>query len=402
MLERLCGLREVPFPNLSARILSLLLPCVPPASHVFVKGMYLHGPEGNVIEVVRSIVALTNLSVVWPGAPSPEYLEAMGIPTGRVRRLASHRSVAAIWAFLRARAVFCTIGLYGNPVPAPLKPIVLVWHGDGFKDGLYMPRRTLRGPCATYLVSASQVTGKIKAKLARLPMSRILLVGNPRVRQMFSPVSPSQLVALGIDPSRPFVLWMPTFRIFRDGWIRDTADAQSDRALTESAVSVFSRLVCAGIGVVTKPHPGDGTSREVPGAVTVDNAALERQRIPLYALLGASAGLISDYSSVWLDYLALDRPIAFLVHDIHAYSQGRGLLRSDLTGQYPGETLDSPEGVERFIADVRTGGTLGAERRATFRETIGFVSHGSSAEDVVRAALDPHELRFDRSGDEAR
>ena len=63
--------------------------------------------------------------------------------------------------------------------------------------------------------------------------------------------------------------------------------------------------------MVVKPHPLDYASRAVENAITVTNGMLDEACVPLYSLLGASSGLISDYSSVWIDYLLHPAPLAF-------------------------------------------------------------------------------------------
>jgi CDP-glycerol glycerophosphotransferase (TagB/SpsB family) len=233
--------------------------------------------------------------------------------------------------------------------------------------------------------------GEIKAKLADTSPSRLLIVGNPRVAQMSSPPSPAQLQALGLDAARPFVLWMPTFRVAQDGGGRiawsNTANPGSDRALAEVAAAIAEQLELAGITLVVKPHMFDATARDVPGAVILDNDTLMRHGVPLYGLLGASAGLISDYSSVWIDYLAADRPIGFLVNDLDDFRHGRGIAAPELINQYPGERLDSPEGIARFIGDISAAGALGRTSRKQFMDTIGYKASVSSADEVVRVAL---------------
>mgnify|MGYP002078642667 CR=1 FL=1 len=375
--------------NLTARALSGLLRVVPPGDHVFVHGM--PPTEGNAVEVAKALVKLTDACIVWPDAPPDYYLESLGIPVARVRRLASARSWASLWSFVRARAVFHTHGLYGCPTPSRRHPIVNVWHGDSFKLGRHFPDRKLKGPCATYGIASSVVMGRIKADLSEMPYEQLLIVGNPRTSQMFSPPARRQLEALGIDSARPFVMWMPTFRVAQDStgrvaWL-NTKDPCSDRALANVIATVAERLSEAGFSLVVKPHMLDATARAVPNALILTNEDLMQKRVPLYSLLGASAGLISDYSSVWIDYLAIDRPIGFLVDDLEDFRASRGLAEPQLIRDYPGEHLDSTKGIEAFIADLHSEGELTRARRTDFKEKIGYVVSRNSGEKIVRATL---------------
>src|SRR6476659_9733933 len=98
--------------DLSARALSVGLRIVRPSRHFYVHGM--PSTEGNIVEIARAVANMTDDFIVWPGAPSVDYREAVGIPPDRVKRLRTTRSAQAVWAFLRARAVFHTHGVYGN------------------------------------------------------------------------------------------------------------------------------------------------------------------------------------------------------------------------------------------------------------------------------------------------
>jgi CDP-glycerol glycerophosphotransferase (TagB/SpsB family) len=51
--------------------------------------------------------------------------------------------------------------------------------------------------------------------------------------------------------------------------------------------------------------------------------------------------LITDYSSIYLDYLLLNRPCIFIPHDIEQYKEGRGLLLDDYDFWAPGYKVKS-------------------------------------------------------------
>lgn len=377
--------------NWVPRLLTILLRIVPADRNTY----FVHGipsTEGNAVETVRAIVNLTDASIAWPDAPPDQYLEKIGImPAARIRRLPPTRSLKSLWRFLRAKAVFTTHGLYGNPTPAGSKPLINLWHGDGFKGGALFPDRSQKGACATYIVSGSELTGRLKADLAKLPQRRVLPVGNPRMSQFKIPLCVDDRVKLGIDPGQPFVLWMPTFRIaqYEPGKIAwsNTSNPQSDKALTTSASSIAAALWKEGIRLVIKPHRLDAVNRDVLGAITLDDKILSRHCIPLYSVIGASAGLISDYSSVWVDYLALDRPIAFLVDDLDDFSESRPIMFPELIADYPGEQIGSEYGLQNFIDDIRSQGLKGKGQRDTFKSTIGYYDSFSGAEDLVRSVL---------------
>ena len=123
------------------------------------------------------------------------------------------------------------------------------------------------------------------------------------------------------------------------------------------------------------------------GAQPLVMGDLARAGTTLYGLLGASRGLITDYSSVWVDYLLADRPIAFVAADRDDYD--RALYPPDVLDWVPGEVVDvDAEPFAEFVADLESEGALGRERRAAVAERIGLVESRTSAADLVDRLLE--------------
>ncbi len=326
----------------AAVLFHVLLTAYPVRRHVVISAF--PRDEGNAVEVVRTLLERYRGRILWIDAPDSARLADLGLDDARITRLAK-RSPRAVLAFLGAEAVFTTHGLYGCPRPVRGKAMVNLWHGDG-------PKRHAGAPVpSSYLVSGSGVFGRRLADAFALPHDDLLLTGLPRTRQLCEPTAGRVLADLGIEPDRPFVVWMPTVRQFgaagRNRARSDTADPAADRSLAqqiEAGVRVLDEL---GIQVVVKPHPVDLVSRTFDGFAAVSDDDLTRAGTTVYSFLGASAGLLTDYSSVWTDYLALDRPIGFFTPDLAAYLDGRGVHRASLD-DLPGPTLVSAEDFARF------------------------------------------------------
>ena len=71
----------------------------------------------------------------------------------------------------------------------------------------------------------------------------------------------------------------------------------------------------------------------------------------LYPLLGASHYLLTDYSSVWVDYSILRRPIGFVMNDIEEYRNSRGLTIDNLDKKLPGTIIDTYQKLTEFISN---------------------------------------------------
>jgi CDP-glycerol glycerophosphotransferase (TagB/SpsB family) len=136
-----------------------------------------------------------------------------------------------------------------------------------------------------------------------------------------------------------------------------------------------------GIQLVIKPHPMDAEERRWEGAVTVHDADLVRAGVGAYDLLARSRGLVTDYSSVWVDYMLLDRPLAFFVPDRDSYT--RTLVPADVLAWVPGEVVGSADPFEQFLADVDARGGLGAGERTQAAERMGLNATRTAADDLV-------------------
>lgn len=363
-----------------------LLSGVVPTSRRVVVSAYPE-TEGNAGELLAALLRRYDGQVVWLREPAGPHAD---LPDHPRLTVVDKASAAGVRHYLRAEAVFFTHGLYGSPRPSRRKPIVNLWHGDG-------PKATRPGGDAgslipsTYLVSGTELFGALKARAFELPEERLLVTGNPRTDQLWRAPDPDALADLGITGD--FVLWMPTFRSTRaTGVTRSWSEGGGDVGV-EDVAPLVEGLRARGVQLVVKPHPLDAEERRGPGIVTVTNDDLARVGVPLYSLMGRSRGLVTDYSSVWVDYLLLDRPIAFWVPDRDSYT--RSLAPADVLDWLPGELVEPGSApFSRFLADLDADGGEDAVLRKEVAARIGLRFTRSSADDLVDALVERGVLRL--------
>lgn len=366
------------------RVALRLLDHVVPQSRSVVVTAYPE-TEGNGVEVARALVDRYAGRVVWLRDRGPVPDQVRGLER-RGLVLVPKASVRGVWAYLRAEAVLFTHGLYGSPHLR--KPVVNLWHGDGPK-GITPEKDGGALIASRYFVGSTRLFSRHQAATFGVPVDRVLLTGNPRTDQLWRGIDPDRLAGLGITGR--FVVWMPTFRRARPvGAMRTKSGAVAeDRA---GLADLARGLAAFGVQLVVKPHPMDADRRGWPGAVMVDEAGLAAAGVSLYELLGASSGLVTDYSSVWVDYLLTDRPIAFLVPDRDSYD--RKLFPADVLDWAPGEVVDlADEPFAEFLEDLAADGRLGTERRRTVAAVIGLNQTATAADDLVTALVKLGVLR---------
>ncbi|WP_416393493.1 MULTISPECIES: CDP-glycerol glycerophosphotransferase family protein [unclassified Curtobacterium] len=138
---------------------------------------------------------------------------------------------------------------------------------------------------------------------------------------------------------RRIVLWAPTWR--GTSFVRPRDDA-------ELLLSQLGRIQVAldpdRFVVLLKTHQVvHRFAARNPAAAGV----LVPNDIPTNLLLGVVDTLVTDYSSIFFDFLPLERPIVFFAPDIEEYASYRGL--SIPTDEWPGPVETAPERVAAWV-----------------------------------------------------
>lgn len=385
-LTALRGIRTSKFAGPRLRILQAFVNRVPARHHAVVAGY--PDDEGNSVEVVRGLAR--RLPVYWLVGEDPsslEWLVADAPGADRVRCLRKN-TWAAYWAYVSARFVFFTHGLYGSPQPPAHKTYVNVWHGDGPKR-----RKGFAVVRSTFVVAGTQFWGGKRARTFAVNERDVLITGNPRVDQFARPAPDRGLRSVGIDPSKRLVLWLPTYRTtdyhgYRVGAARnwaDTAELSDSAAVREQLAQIAQDAAELGATLAVKPHPLDADKFVDTGLHVITGSDLRAARITLYQLLGRADGLLTDYSSVWTDFLTVDRPIGFYCPDLDSYVAGRGLNVDDYPSLLPGPLLTTREDFVDFLHTCAREPQSSKDQRAAAVARIGAETRGGATERLLNA-----------------
>lgn len=377
--------RSMRFARAKLRVLQALVRSLPARPHAVVTGS--PDEEGNSIEVVRALAS--RMRVYWLVSGDPESLLWLldGCKAEKSVCCVRKDTARAYWAYVTARYVFFTHGLYGSPAPPAQKTFVNLWHGDGPKR-----RKGFATVRSSVVVAGTQLWGRPRAETFGVGEDGVLITGNPRVDQFARPASDRALVTLGIDPGKPLVLWLPTYRTTkyrgrRIGQVRDWSDAEelSRSAARQLLQDVAKASDDQGVTLAVKPHPLDADSFTETGLQVLTGDGLRDAEVGLYQLLARANGLITDYSSVWTDFLALDRPIGFYCPDLQEYAAGRGLNVADYPGLLPGPLLETTDDFENFLRACGEGADAWRELREKSTVAIGAETRLGATERLLDA-----------------
>ncbi|WP_439437663.1 CDP-glycerol glycerophosphotransferase family protein [Salinivibrio costicola] len=193
----------------------------------------------------------------------------------------------------------------------------------------------------SYLMSSSAAFDSAWAKCLHLPSSHIVRCPQARCDQVVSP--DRHLVSLILDKSSYNVLYAPTWRPFSDTQIFPFDDFNLDTlcdGLEKKGVTLFLRL-----------HPNF--------EFELDEKLLKCERIKLLSsqdisdinpVLGGFDLVITDYSSIYIDFLLTEKPVMFLPYDYNEYESTIG-FSIDYEKLTPGP---KPNSLVAFLSELET------------------------------------------------
>lgn len=276
-----------------------------------------------------------------------------GCPLKTLKELLSSKYV-----FFTHRSPLSGIGIRKGQV------CINLWHGCGYKDTEHKEGTwSKKNPCTVSIVPGT-VFVHTKSKFWGCEESKILPIGYPRYDLLLREDSGAETFCRSLSGGdRKRVLWMPTFRkSLNNIYPEDHLERNYDLPLLNSneELHILDEL-CSGLGIhlCIKRHPlqvnYQGEKERLTNITFVDNKLLVGKRVDLYAFLKYSDGLISDYSSVAIDYLLLDHPIAFALDDFEQYKNSRGFVFENPLDYMPGHHLYTFEDMKQFLQDVAEG-----------------------------------------------
>lgn len=282
-----------------------------------------------------------------------------------------------------------TLQFYFTKKPGQI--YVNTWHGIPLKtlgydipDGKYTTRNMTRNfLMSDYIVSPCRFTTKIfkeAYKLEGLYSGKMTECGYPRNDLIFSTDRDhiiDKLSAHGtiIDESRQIILYAPTWK----GTSFDRAENDVVR-YDEFCDYLSEHIDMEKYQILIKPHP-----------MVYKQLSEEDRRSGIYVsqcidtdeLLSITDILVSDYSSIFFDFLLTDRPIIFYIPDVESYKEYRGVYfgLEELPGPYSCDMGDIAE----WINDIDTVRKKSAETYDKMKSWACEFDDGNASQKIIDA-----------------
>lgn len=288
-------------------------------------------------------------------------------------------NIKGISYFLKSKYAFYCFGKY--PIkPSKKQMVVNLWHGTPLKKigNLEVGCEKIDYNYFTKVLTNSEMYKPIMAQIFGCSEEDVVVMGNPRNDELFKS---NKVWDISIRRgANKVIMWLPTYRDYNDKFLISTLDEQHLEELNEFLKNVNCRMI-------VKLHPLQNKKlikNKYSFIEFISEDELMEQGITVYTLLRNADGLITDYSSVYFDYMLLDRPIAFATKDIEEYSGKRGFIFDNPKEYMPGMEIKTIIDVEKFVSEIINGQDPYNGERTKVCDKVNYYKDGKCCERIAK------------------
>ncbi len=224
---------------------------------------------------------------------------------------------------------------------------------------------------------------------ARVDKDKMIFMGFPRNDLLLT--ENDSLKKFGFESYDKVIFWLPTFRQRKDKKLgqyemeaNGTGIPAIDTAEEMKKINFF--LKSNNCLLILKPHPVQDLSAmkdiNLSNFFIISDNDLKEKGVQLYELLGRCDAMITDYSSVYYDYLLTDKPMGLTIGDIDEYIAKRGFVYKNPLDILKGEYIYDNEGLISFLTNVVNGDDVKKAERTQIKNMIHTIQEAKSAEMV--------------------
>ena len=281
-----------------------------------------------------------------------DYLSFEGIELENVRFVGLKKGLLF---FLTSKYCFYSFGKY--PImPSRNQVVVNLWHGMPLKaiGRLVKGSEKEKQNYFSHIIATSDFFADIMCKAFGCRKKQVILTPQPRC-DIFKKDMVKPDFLSGFDK---IVFWLPTFLSSKRLGVNDGEYNELNPYNLEFLQGIQKQLSLKNILLVIKPHPMDDVTsfaKEFKNILRVTDKDLNDLGHNLYTVLKFTDALVTDFSSIYFDYLMLDKPIAFFGVDAKKYGEKRGFVTDDILSIMPGYHIKTQLEFFEFLEDVSSG-----------------------------------------------
>lgn len=281
----------------------------------------------------------------------------MNLKESRRKVIIRKNPILTILHLMTSKYIFHTHGMsYCSFRPSPGQVIFNLWHGSPLKamgTQLHIKQIPWKD---TYFLSNSEYFNSINKKNFGYSDNQLFVCGNSRNDFLFS--NNNQLGLIMNRENKKIIIYMPTFK--KSSIIKRTESEYDIPIINEANIFEVDELLSKNNCVLLiKLHPYQDNitflNRKFSNIILLNNDFLIEKDINLYSLLSECDLLLTDYSSVYFDYLITQKPIGFLIDDFVDYEEKRGFTVENPLAIMPGKKIKTFDEMKSFINEYVAG-----------------------------------------------
>lgn len=270
------------------------------------------------------------------------------------------KSLMGILNYMTSKYVFYTHGALNGIECLDKQIIVNLWHGMPLKNIGYLDNKTHEEVAHfTYTISTSEEFQNVISKVFGVDKNKVLITGLPRNDRMNNFRDIINKMGINAQEYNKKILWMPTFRKSSVG------DKRNDGISKEGQMPLLSNDELKNFNIylndnkvllLIKLHPMDSLQKkdfsELSNIKIIENDDFKNIEEQLYSIFQEIDALITDYSSVYFDFMLLNKPIGFVMDDLGEYKNSRGFVFEDIDDWIPGPIIKNVTQLHSFVQQL--------------------------------------------------
>lgn len=297
-----------------------------------------------------------------------------------------------IWYFLRAKYIFLSFGDL-RIKPTQKQIIVNQWHGAPIKSIGKLTKcddyHREKLDNFTYCICTSDLFKPVFEKAFGCSTEKVVVLGQARNDYLFKNFNIDEYWK-EFSNYKKKIIWMPTFRVSKDKRFKD-----SSKINEETMLPIFEKkgdleklnlyLKEENILLVIKIHAhADFKDLEYSNIKFLTNDDLINKKVRLYEFINAFDALITDYSSVFVDFYLINKMVAFTMDDYDDYLNNRGFSVSDPKQYMIGKHIYIIDDFYEFINDVKKNNDEYSPKRKEVSKLLNKYEDNLNCERLVK------------------
>ncbi|MGO3184228.1 MAG: CDP-glycerol glycerophosphotransferase family protein [Aequorivita sp.] len=288
--------------------------------------------------------------------------------------------------------------------------IINVWHGAPYKKMAKGRGRGSTGIPADLTIGTSKLCCEMFSEFFDVPLESVVITGYPRNDMMLNAQKDRaklrEKLVSKLGNYKHFVIWMPTYRLIMGSEVEGTDRMPAGKEMEREGIFQMRNFDAERFNAIlkennalclVKPHQLFSTNIDesyLSNIKLINNDWIFERDMSLYQFLACTDALISDYSSVMIDYSLLDNPVFCVADDLEEYKKTQGLYFDDHENWVPTELFQNQDdflkAIEHFLS---TGEDSYQVKRHKIRDVYFKYLDNQSSKRIVDFAFENKTLK---------